>query len=373
MSGRRLRIREGVWAFIPDPLPPKLELKAPVIKLLASASEALGRLGGVGRNLPNPHLLVRPFIRVEAVYSSRIEGTQASLQDLYAAEAAPPLFPMERRADVLEVRNYVRALQYGITRLQELPISTRLLAEMHGILLEGVRGQHRAPGELRRVQNWIGGPGPIEHAVYVPPPPEEVPRLMSELERYIHGESPFPTLVDLALVHYQFEAIHPFLDGNGRIGRLLIVLMLLARGVLEQPLLYLSAYLERHRSRYYELLRRVSEEGAWEEWIAFFLEGVRVQANDASRRAKELYDLRETYRRVLRSSQAGPVVQVVADHLFVTPVFSVRQLERATGHSFAAVNRAVRELQNLGWVTELTGHRRNRLFAAPEVLALLNP
>jgi len=343
-----------------------------VVKLLAEASEALGRLDGVGRNLPNPHLLVRPFVNVEAVFSSRIEGTQASLRDLYAAEASSPLFPLERRVDVLEVRNYVRALEYGVQRLSELPISNRLLREMHRILLEGVRGQHRAPGEFRTVQNWIGGPGAMEHAVYIPPPPQEVPRLMAELERYIHRESPFHILVDLALVHYQFEAIHPFLDGNGRIGRLLIVLLLLDRGVLEQPLLYLSAFFERHRSRYYELLLKVSSEGAWEEWIAFFLEGVRSQANDAILRAKKLNDLREAYRNALQATKAGSVQLALADQLFVTPVFSVRQLERETGFSFAAINRAVEGLQSAGWVKEITGQRRNRLFVAPEILDVLN-
>ena len=373
MAGRRVPIGNGLWAFIPDPLPPRIELSGPLVKLVAEASEALGRLDGVGRNLPNPHLLVQPFISVEAVSSSRIEGTQASLQDLYAAEAAPPLFPHERRNDVREVKNYIRALEHGISRLQDLPISTRLLREMHRILLEGVRGQNRAPGELRPVQNWIGGPGPIEHAVYIPPPPQEVPRLMSELERYIHGESPFPTLVDLALVHYQFEAIHPFLDGNGRIGRLLIVLMLLERGVLKQPLLYLSAYFERHQRRYYELLRRVSEEGAWEDWLLFFLTGVRDQASDALSRAARLNDLRERYRAQLQAAQASPVQQAIADQLFVTPVFSLRQLEKETGYSFAALSRAVRELEAAGLIREITGQRRNRLFAAPEILALLNP
>ncbi len=372
MSGQYLPISGGLRAFVPDPLPPRLEISGPLAKLLAEASESLGRLDGVGRNLPNPHLLVRPFVNVEAVFSSRIEGTQASLRDLYAAEASPPLFPAEQRVDILEVRNYVRALEYGVQRIEEIPISTRLLREMHRILLEGVRGQNRAPGELRTVQNWIGGPGTIEHAVYIPPPPQEVPRLMAQLERYIHVESPFHTLVDLALIHYQFEAIHPFLDGNGRIGRLLIVLLLLARGILEQPLLYLSAFFERHRSRYYELLLKVSVEGAWEAWITFFLEGIRSQANDALMRAKKLNDLREYYRIALQASKAGPVLRAIADQLFVTPVFSVRQLERETGFSFAAVNRAVQELRAVGWIEEITGQRRNRLFAAPEVLDVLN-
>jgi len=241
---------------------------------------------------------------------------------------------------------------------------------MHRILLAGVRGQNRAPGEFRTVQNWIGGPGPIEYATYIPPPPQEVPRLISELERYIHGETPFPTLVDLALVHYQFEAIHPFLDGNGRIGRLLIILMLIERGVLEQPLLFLSAYFERHRSRYYELLRRVSEEEAWEDWIAFFLAGVRDQAKDALSRARELNDLREAYRAKVKAS---PVQLAIVDQLFATPVVSIRQLERATGYSFAALNRAVKELEAAGIVREDTGRRRNRVFRAVQILELLEP
>ncbi|WP_287418153.1 Fic/DOC family N-terminal domain-containing protein, partial [Oceanithermus sp.] len=266
--GRLVGIGPGLWAFAPDPLPPKLEWTSELVRALAEAERALGELAGLGRTLPNPYLFTQPFLRREAVLSSRIEGTQASLADLYAFEAQPALFALpEQRNDVLEVRNYVRALEHGLARLRELPLCLRLLREMHAILLEGARGQNRAPGEFRRVQNWIGGSGSIEDAVYVPPPPGEILSALDALEKYLNGESPYPALVDVALVHYQFEAIHPFLDGNGRIGRLLITLMLIERGLLHEPLLYLSAYFERQREHYYRLLLEVSQKGAWEAWV----------------------------------------------------------------------------------------------------------
>jgi len=364
----------GGKAFIPDPLPPKLDFDPGLARRLAEASEALGRLDGLGRTLPNPHLLVRPFIRVEAVLSSRIEGTQASLTDLYAAEAQPALFPtLERRDDVIEVRNYVRALEYGLKRRLELPIGSRLLREMHAMLLEGARGRNRAPGAFRSVQNWVGGSNRIEEAAYIPPPPQEVPRLIAELERYIHSDSPYHALVDIALVHYQFEAIHPFLDGNGRIGRLLITLMLVDRGLLASPLLYLSAYFERNRGKYYDLLLDVTLKDHWRAWLDFFLEGVRVQSLDAIERARALVELRERYRETLQQRRAGPALHAVAEHLFARPVFSIRQLERELSLSYAAVNQAVSQLTKLGWIVETTGQKRNRLFTAFDVLRILNP
>jgi len=370
--GDLFHLETGVFAFVPHPLPPRFELDHELALLLANASLALGRLDGLGHRLPNPRLLIRPFARIEAVGSTRIEGTQASLADLYAAEAEVPLFPPgEVRDDALEVRNYVRAFELGLDLLSELPISVRLLREIHAVLMEGVRGRNKAPGELRRGQNWIGGYD-LRSATYVPPPHHLVPDLLSQLEHYINQEySPHHPLVDLALVHYQFEAIHPFWDGNGRMGRLLITLMLLDKKLLEQPLLYLSSYFEQTRDEYYHLLHRVSTDGDWRSWVAYFLEGVRIQALDALERSARLVELREHYRETLQGARARGTLLRVVDHLFARPIFTVRQLESELGIRFATANKAVAQLTQAGILTELTGHRRNRLFAANGVLDLL--
>lgn len=372
--GRLVSVGERRWAFVPDPLPPELLAYGPrLVAALSRADRALGELAGLGRTLPNPYLLARPFLRREAVLSSRIEGTQASLVDLYAFEAEPPLFgEPERRDDVQEVQNYVRALEHGIGRLEDLPISQRLLREMHAVLMEGVRGSQRDPGEYRRIQNWIGPPGVgMEDATYVPPPPAEIPGALSALERYIHGNTEAPPLVNIALVHYQFEAVHPFLDGNGRIGRLLITLMLMERDLLSEPLLYLSAFFERHRTEYYDRLLAVSQKGAWEDWLHFFLEGVTTEARDASRRAGKLFDLRESYRERFQNAGAGTNLLASLDHLFSRPVTDISELARVLGISFEAARRLVGSLEEQGVLEEITGRRRNRVYAANEVMRVL--
>lgn len=371
--GRLVSVGDRRWAFVPDPLPPKLDYGPRLVAALSEADRALGELAGLGRTLPNPYLLTRPFLRREAVLSSRIEGTRASLVDLYAFEVEPPLFgEPERRDDVQEVQNYVRALEHGIERLKELPISQRLLREMHAVLMEGVRGAQRDPGEFRRIQNWIGPPGAdIEDATYVPPPPAEIPTALSALERYIHRDTPLPPLVDIALVHYQFEAIHPFLDGNGRIGRLLITLMLIERDLLPEPLLYLSAYFERHRGAYYDHLLAVSQKGTWEDWLLFFLRGVTTEARDASRRAGKLFDLRESYRERFQREGARSNLLTAVNHLFATPVTGIRELSEVLGVSFEAARRLVGSLEEQGLLEEITGRRRNRVYAAREVVEVL--
>jgi Fic family protein len=371
--GRLLSMGERRWAFVPDALPPKLDYGSRLVAALSEADRALGELAGLGRTLPNPYLLTRPFLRREAVLSSRIEGTQASLVDLYAFEAETPLFDEpERRDDVQEVQNYVRALEHGMKRLRDLPISVRLLREMHAVLMEGVRGAHRDPGEFRRVQNWIGPPGAeIDEATYVPPPPGEIPATLGALESYVHEDTGLPPLVDIALVHYQFEAIHPFLDGNGRIGRLLITLMLIERDLLPEPLLYLSAYFERHRGAYYDHLLAVSQQGAWEDWLLFFLRGVFTEARDASRRAGKLFDLRETYRERFQREGARINLLAAIDHLFVHPVTDIRELEGTLGISFEAARRLVALLEGEGVLEEITGRRRNRAYAAREIMQVL--
>ena len=364
---------ERHWAFVPDALPPKLDFGPRLVAALSEADRALGELAGLGRTLPNPYLLTRPFLRREAVLSSRIEGTQASLVDLYAFEVESPLFDEpERRDDVQEVQNNVRALEHGLERLEELPISVRLIREMHAVLMEGVRGAQRDPGQFRRVQNWIGPPGAeISESSYVPPPPGEIPAALGALERYVHEDTGLPPLVDIALVHYQFEAIHPFLDGNGRIGRLLITLMLIERDLLPEPLLYLSAYFERHREAYYDHLLAVSQRGAWEEWLHFFLRGVSAEARDASRRARRLFDLRENYRERFQREGARINLLAAIDHLFARPVTDIRELEGAMSISFEAARRLVALLEGEGVLEEITGRRRNRVYAAREIMQTL--
>jgi Fic family protein len=296
-SGRLVRAGEEpaiYWAFVPHPLPPHLPLEPSLVRLLSDADRALGELAGLARTLPNASLLIPPFLRREAVLSSRIEGTRAGLAELYAYEAGQPVSPP---SDVREVHNYVRAFEYGLERIHTLPVSLRLLRELHQRLMEDVRGEQATPGEFRRSQNWIGPPGcTLNQAHFVPPPVPEMNEGLDAFEKYIHGDDPSPPLIRLALIHYQFEAIHPFLDGNGRIGRLLISLLLAHWNLLPLPLLYLSAFFERNRQQYYDLLLAVSERGACSDWVSFFLRGVLAQATDANRRAKRLQDLQAEWR-----------------------------------------------------------------------------
>lgn len=371
--GKLLAIGRGVYAFLPDPLPPRLEWSLRLIALLDEARGALGELAGLLRQLPNPYLFIRPFIQKEAVLSSRIEGTQAGLLDVYALEAQVPLFPSpELREDAQEVLNYIRALERGRELLQEIPLSLRLLKEVHAVLLRGVRGGGRAPGEFRRTQNWIGPPGSsLEEARYVPPPPGPMLEALDALERFWHSDHGLPPLVEIALVHYQFEAIHPFLDGNGRMGRLLITLMLLERGLLPEPALYLSAYFERHRTLYYDLLLGVSQRGAWEDWLAFFLEGVRTEAKDVAERARRLLDLwREWRERYGRKGGSAHILGLL-DLLFERPVLTVPLVKDRLEITHAWANRLVQRLEEDGILTPVSERKRNRLYAAKAILEIL--
>ncbi|RLE36590.1 Fic family protein [Candidatus Acetothermia bacterium] len=367
-SGRLVRTTGGYLAFVPKPLPPALRWSSPLIGLLSKADHALGELAGIGRTLPNPHLLIVPFIRREAVLSSRIEGTRASLSDLYAYEAVQiPLF--NTPPDVREIFNYVRALEYGLSRLEDLPVSLRLIRELHALLLEGVRGQHRKPGEFRNEQNWIGPSGcTLEEATFVPTPVEELHPALGELERFLHRPSDIPALVRLGMIHYQFEAIHPFTDGNGRIGRLLISLLLCAWDLLPQPLLYLSAYFEAHRQEYYDLLLTVSQRGGWEEWIGFFLKGIASQAMDAILRSYRLQDLRREYRERFQNRRTAARLLQAVEHLFEFPVFTVKQMAAALGVEFGVANRYVRQLEAEVVIREITGRKRNRMYQADEII-----
>ena len=370
-SGRLVRAPAGYLAFVPDPLPPALQWSPGLITRLSDADRALGELAGLGRALPNPHLLMIPFVRREAVLSSRIEGTRASLSDLYAYEAVQ-LSLLESPPDVREVHNYVRALEYGLERLQVLPLSLRLLREIHAQLMAGVRGEHQTPGAFRRSQNWIGPPGcTLEEATYVPPPPPDMQEALAAFERFLHTPPSLPPLARLGLIHYQFEAIHPFLDGNGRIGRLLLTLLLCAWDLLPEPLLYLSAYFEAHHQAYYDRLLAVSQKGRWEEWLAFFLEGVAVQARDAVGRARRLQDLREQYRERFHEARTAARLLQVVDLLFARPVLTMPQIAEALGVNYASAGRYLNQLEAAGLLCEITGRARNRVYRAGEILAAI--
>ena len=367
-AGQCMRtIREpAYWAYVPHPLPPKIEVDWELANLLSTAGTKLGELSGAGQLLPNPHLLIRPFIRREAVMSSRIENTQSGLDDLFlfeADEGEPP-----SGSDVNEIINYVRAMEYGVKRLAKLPISSRLICEIHGILMDGVRGDSATPGEMRRSQNWIGSPGcTLMDAAYVPPPLPEMKECLSDLEKYINCDAREPALIQCALVHYQFEAIHPFVDGNGRIGRLLITFMLLERKLLSQPLLYLSDFFEQHRDEYYRLLLTVSQKGDWKAWLTFFLNGVRQQSEDALATIQKLLDLQKQYREVATGQRVPKIVNRLIDHLFTGPIVSISQLSKTWKMPFPTVKRGVDYLIEKGILVEITGRQRNRLFVANEI------
>jgi len=335
--------------------------------ILSEADRAIGRLDAATQLLPNPDLFVAMYVRREAVYSSQIEGTQASLTDLleYEADAAAKgIAP-----DVREVVNYVHALDYGIKRLDKLPLSLRLIKEIHQELLQGVRGGNMETGEFRRTQNWIGPPGcTLGDANFIPPPPHEVLNLMGNLELFLHDGSPIPPLVRCAMAHVQFETIHPFLDGNGRVGRLLITFWLFWKDILKRPLLYLSHYFKKNRQEYYDRLQRVRDAGHWSDWIQFFLEGVRSVATEAADTARKIQEMREGHRRMLVNQTGG--VQAL-DQLFTHPMITINQVRDAIEMTYPVAANLVRYMEEKGLLVETTGHARGRIFAYQPYLALL--
>ena len=366
--GQLVTARGGYQAFVPAALPPEIIWNDTLAFRLSAADLAIGRLAGEGRHLPNPHLLIRPFIRKEAVLSSRIEGTQASLGELLAAEAGAVV---ERSpADLREVGNYVTALEYGLRRLNTLPLSLRLMRELHERLMRGARGDIATPGEFRRSQNWIGRPGSaLPDATYVPPPPPELMPCLDALERFLHDRT-FPPLVQAALVHAQFEAIHPFLDGNGRVGRLLITLLLAERDVLPSPLLYLSAYFESTRPEYYSRLLGITECGEWEEWLVYFLDGVAAQSEDAVERIQRIDALLSGWRSELvreRSRVPEQALELFSEN----PFWTVRALTDRLDVAFTTAQRAIDRLEALGAVSLAAGERRNRVYCARAILDVL--
>ena len=369
-AGQVVKHLRGYWAFVPNPLPPPLDLTWDLAGDISTADRALSELAGICRTLPNPNLLIRPFMSREAVLSSRIEGTQASLSDLFYFEASRG--PAKPNPDVLEVQNYVRALEHGLKRIEELPVSLRLLREVHKELMRGVRGEHLTPGEFRRTQNWIGPAGcTLNDATFVPAPPEELMRVLGDLEKFWHEPSPLPLLVRLALIHYQFEAIHPFLDGNGRIGRLLLILLLCAEKVLPHPMLYLSAYFERNRQEYYDHLLAVSQDGRWPEWVSFFLRGVAEQSRDAVKRSEKLLELWRQYRQRLQSVRSSAILLTLVDKLFHQPYITFGLARSALGVTFRSAQLNVEKLVNAGILKEIPGRKYGRIFVAHEVLDIL--
>lgn len=366
-SGKVIKTREGYWAFVPNPLPPSIAYDPETVRLLSEADRGLGNLAGIGQLLPNPHLLITPYIRREAVSSSRIEGTQASLSDLLYFEAAKEEPP--RAPDVQEVRSYVEAMEYGLDRLEKLPLSLRLVREIHAQLMHGVRGQHEKPGEFRQRQNWIGPPGcSLTEATFVPPPVPEMTAALNDWEKFLHEAKDIPPLVQCALLHYQFEAIHPFLDGNGRVGRLLITFFLCERGHLPQPLLYLSAFFERHRDEYYARLLEVSRSGNWRGWIQFFLRGLATQASDAVTNSQRLLALQQQYRERVLKYKASPTALAITDELFINPYVTATRLAKRLPASFPTVQASIYQLVQVGILREITGRKRNRIYCAEELL-----
>ena len=373
-AGHYVRQAAGYRAFIPKDLPPHppLRIDDRMVVLLSSADQALGRLDGCAETLPDPDLFVWMYVRKEAVLSSQIEGTQASLLDVLEFEASG--LARGRPADVREVINYIAAMRLGLERLRELPLSLRLIRDIHARLLEDVWGGERTPGEFRRSQNWVGPPGSTIHtASYVPPPPHEMAAPLSNLETFLHEPEPMPVLVRVGLAHGQFETIHPFLDGNGRVGRLLITFLLCEKAILRRPLLYLSFYFKERRSEYYERLQAIRDHGDWEGWISFFLRGVQQVSQEATEKAGRIVRMREEHRRLIveRLGRTAGSALTLLEFLFTQPLVSVKQTQEATGLKFPSANRLMGRLKDIGLLREMTGHRRNRLFGYTPYLSLL--
>ena len=357
------RTLEGYRAFYPNPLPRRLDLPQEVVKDLDEATGAVHRLGGVGSLLPNPGLLIGPYLKIEAVLSSRIEGTRTELPELLRNEAGEARTATD---DLREVVNHIVATEHGLRRLREdFPMSMRLLCEMHERLLAGVRGRHKRPGEIRDRQNWIGGTAP-SNAVFVPPPPDAMSEALTDWEHFLH-ETDLPLLIQLALAHYQFEVIHPFSDGNGRIGRLMIPLMLIWRGVMTQPLLYLSAFFEQYRDEYFDLLLRTSRDGDLLPWVRFFLRGVLRQARDAERRTIRLVRLQQELRDELQAEKRAASVIRLAEHLFRSPIVKATSVAGFLGVTPPTAYAAIDTLVERGDLVEITNRTRNRLYEAPGI------
>lgn len=371
-GGRYVTQASGYRSFVPAPLPPDppLQIDSQMLSLLSRADRALGRLDGVAQTLPNPDLFVAMYVRQEAVLSSQIEGTQSTLEDILSFELDPKGQGLPQ--DVEEVVNYVGAMNFGFERLTTLPLSLRLIREIHAHLMQGVRGAEKQPGEFRRSQNWIGPANvPLARATFVPPSPSDMWEALDNLEQFLYvQEDGLPPLLQCGLAHAQFETIHPFLDGNGRVGRLLITFLLCHWGVLHRPLLYLSHYLKRRRSEYYDRLMAVRTSGGWEGWLRFFLRGVGETAEEAANTARAILLLQERHRAMIEEHGLGNKRSALLDLLFRRPLLNVNLVRDELGVSYFTANRLVERLQALGLIEEITGSQRNRRYRYAPYLAL---
>lgn len=366
-AGQIIKSPKGYNAFVPHNLPPKIEWDNAVVNSLSRADFLLGKLAREGSKLPNPHLLIRPFITREAVLSSKIEGTQATLGEILAADAGAAV--KQNPDDLQEVQNYIKALDYGLKRLEELPLSLRLIKEIHMHLMQGVRGAHATPGEFRRSQNWIGSPGcTLNTAKFVPPPPDNLMGCLGQLENFLHDRA-LPPLIHIALCHYQFEAIHPFLDGNGRVGRLLVMLLLIEQRMLPSPLLYLSAFFEATRDEYYKQLYNVSSKGTWHEWFIYFLNGVAVQSEDVLSRAERINELLNQWKIAVASSGSQVPIQIV-QHFAVNPYFTVNKIAEELGIAYSTAQRGIQKLEAAG-IIQKRNNKRDKVYCATEILNIL--
>ncbi len=367
-AGKWVKCLEGYKAYIPDPLPPDIRWTTRLTQALSRADHLVGRLAGEAGSLPNPHVFIRPFIRREAVLSSRIEGTQSTLGEILAVEAGAVVDRSPE--DLKEVGNYVTALEYGIKRLKRLPLSLRLIREIHEKLMKGVRGEVSTPGKFRTMQNWIGPPGcTLNEATFVPPPPHELMNCMGALEKFLHA-SDLPPLVQIALAHYQFETIHPFVDGNGRVGRLLISLFLVERQLLPTPLLYLSAFFESDRNKYYDGLRAVSESGDWEAWLTYFLSGVAQQAEDGLLRAERINKLISDWRKKVQSSSLKSAPMLI-DLLVSNPYITANKASKELKIAFTTAQRAIERLEKMKILTKIGKKKRDKTYCARALLRIL--
>lgn len=367
-AGQIVKSPRGYNAFVPNNLPPNFEWNNAVVNALSRADFLLGKLAREGNKLPNPHLLIRPFVTREAVLSSKIEGTQTTLDEFLAADAGA--YVKQNPDDLQEVQNYIKALNYGLKRLEELPLSLRLIKEIHAHLMQGVRGSHATPGEFRHSQNWIGSPGcTLNTAKFVPPPPENLMDCLGELESFLHNRQ-LPHLIHIALCHYQFEAIHPFLDGNGRVGRLLIILLLVEQQVLPSPLLYLSAFFEATRDEYYNQLYNVSAKGTWQEWLIYFLNGVALQSEDALSRAERINELLNQWKIKMASSGSSVAVEMV-QHFAMNPYFTINKIADELGIVYSTAQRGVQKLEAAGIIKKVNESKRDKVYCAIEILKIL--
>ena len=373
-SGTFVKQLEGYTAFIPAPLPhtPSLRMDAQLNRLLSDADRALGRLDGATIVLPNPDLFVAMYVRQEAVLSSQIEGTQSTLEDVLQYEI--DVKGQERPKDIEEVVNYVNAMNYGLNRLQEFPLCLRLIREIHGKLLQGVRGSERTPGEFRTQQNWIGSPGcNLATASFIPPPVSEMNNALNNLEAFLHDTHSLPTLIHCGLAHAQFESIHPFVDGNGRIGRLLITFLLCQQGILHKPLLYLSRYLKLHKAEYYDRLMAIRVDGDWEGWLKFFLRGIFEVSQSSTDTARQILNMREQHREIIGKEISSSSYGLrLLDLLFEQPLVNIRLVEDNLQCAYVTASKIVEQFVNLGLLKEITGWQRNRLYCYEPYLRLFN-